>query len=108
MRSMTFFLAATATIVWLWGQSLDPTAHSETMTHVHPQPSSAEQWSSAMGLPRSLYEVAMRMHDDMLRSPPTGNADVDFLVQMIPHHEGAVEMARLYLGGMAAARGAPP
>jgi uncharacterized protein (DUF305 family) len=44
-----------------------------------------------------LYDAAMRMHDDMLRSPPSGNADVDFLVQMIPHHEGAVEMARLYL-----------
>jgi len=43
----------------------------------------------AMGFPRSLYEAAMRMHEDMLRLPPTSNADVDFLVQMIPRHEGA-------------------
>jgi len=27
----------------------------------------------------------------------TGNPDVDFLAMMIPHHEGAVEMARLVL-----------
>jgi uncharacterized protein (DUF305 family) len=27
----------------------------------------------------------------------TGNPDVDFLAMMIPHHQGAVEMARLAL-----------
>lgn len=27
----------------------------------------------------------------------TGNPDIDFLAMMIPHHEGAVEMARLEL-----------
>jgi hypothetical protein len=37
------------------------------------------------------------MHEEMLRTPPSGNANLDFLAQMIPHHEGAVEMARLYL-----------
>ena len=32
-----------------------------------------------------------------IASTPTGNADVDFLATMIPHHAGAVEMARLVL-----------
>lgn len=27
----------------------------------------------------------------------TGNSDVDFLAMMIPHHQGAVDMARLAL-----------
>lgn len=38
-----------------------------------------------------------RMMADMHREPETGAADVDFLTMMIPHHEAAVEMARLVL-----------
>lgn len=38
-----------------------------------------------------------RMMEDMHAPGYTGNADVDFLAMMIPHHEGAVEMARLVL-----------
>jgi uncharacterized protein (DUF305 family) len=38
-----------------------------------------------------------RMMRDMHAPGYTGNADVDFLAMMIPHHAGAVEMARLVL-----------
>jgi uncharacterized protein (DUF305 family) len=38
-----------------------------------------------------------RMMRDMHAPGFTGNPDVDFLAMMIPHHEGAVEMARLAL-----------
>lgn len=38
-----------------------------------------------------------KMMRDMHAPGYTGNADVDFLAMMIPHHEGAVEMARLVL-----------
>ena len=38
-----------------------------------------------------------RMMDDMHRPGFTGNPDHDFLAMMIPHHEGAVDMARLLL-----------
>lgn len=30
-------------------------------------------------------------------APITGNADVDFAAMMIPHHQGAIDMARLQL-----------
>jgi Domain of unknown function (DUF305) len=43
-------------------------------------------------------DVGMKkMMDDMHAPGYTGNPDVDFLAMMIPHHEGAVEMARLVL-----------
>ena len=41
-------------------------------------------------------EANAKMHADM-NIPLTGNADVDFIAGMIPHHQGAVEMARIVL-----------
>ena len=38
-----------------------------------------------------------RMMDGMHRPGFTGNPDHDFLAMMIPHHEGAIDMARLLL-----------
>ncbi len=38
-----------------------------------------------------------KMMEDMHRPGYSGDADVDFLAMMIPHHAGAVEMARLVL-----------
>lgn len=41
-------------------------------------------------------EANMRMHAAM-DIPYTGNADADFILGMIPHHEGAVAMANIVL-----------
>jgi uncharacterized protein (DUF305 family) len=38
-----------------------------------------------------------KMHEEMTAPPQTGDPDRDFLAMMIPHHAGAVEMARLVL-----------
>lgn len=43
------------------------------------------------------YQAAnSAMHEDMVMDY-TGDADVDFLKSMIPHHKGAVEMAKIVL-----------
>jgi len=41
-------------------------------------------------------EANARMHSAMA-VPLTGDADVDFIAGMIPHHQGAVDMARIVL-----------
>ncbi|MBK4215992.1 DUF305 domain-containing protein [Paracoccus caeni] len=43
------------------------------------------------------YSAAMdRMHQDMAVEP-TGNADADFVIGMIPHHQAAIDMAKVVL-----------
>ena len=46
----------------------------------------------------ALVDDAMAvMNDGMARAPMHGNADHDFAAMMIPHHQGAVDMAKAEL-----------
>ena len=38
-----------------------------------------------------------RMHAAMAAAEPTGNRDRDFAAMMIPHHQGAIDMAQIQL-----------
>ncbi len=45
---------------------------------------------------KAYTDINMRMHTDM-NVPLTGNADRDFMAGMVPHHEAAVETAKVLL-----------
>lgn len=45
---------------------------------------------------QAYHGIMMRMHEDMAVTY-TGNADVDFVKGMIPHHQAAVDMAKTAL-----------
>ncbi len=45
----------------------------------------------------SVMAVAMARMDRDMMQPASGNADRDFAAMMIPHHQGAVEMAEAEL-----------
>jgi uncharacterized protein (DUF305 family) len=77
--ALVFALAAPAA----WAQSDHPA--------MHPGALASDPFARAMD---AGMEKMMR---DMHAAGATGNPDVDFLAMMIPHHEGAVEMARLEL-----------
>ena len=59
--------------------------------HAAPQADSAPRFQADMDAGMA------RMMQDMHALDYSGNADVDFLAMMIPHHAGAVDMARLVL-----------
>lgn len=44
----------------------------------------------------ALAEINARMHAEM-DIPPSGKPDIDFARGMIPHHQGAIDMAKLVL-----------
>lgn len=71
----------------------------ETMSHDHmnmsgmtmDQPAGDQSPSS-----QAFAEANAKMHGDMALEF-TGNADVDFVRGMIPHHQGAIDMAKIEL-----------
>jgi len=71
----------------MMAQTMDHTGHQMTGDQTN-----ADQSPAAM----AFAEVNAKMHADM-NIPLTGNADADFARGMIPHHQGAVDMARIAL-----------
>jgi uncharacterized protein (DUF305 family) len=75
--------AFVATVPLIAQEAMDHSGHGAMM---------GDMGASSM----AFMEANDRMHKAMAMEY-TGNADVDFIRGMIPHHEGAVEMARIVL-----------
>ena len=80
-----------------WFSKEKPRTEESKSKHEHAQHASATKTgkpatkTSAAGA----YRTAMhRMHRAM-NKPLSGSADIDFVRQMIPHHQGALDMARI-------------
>jgi uncharacterized protein (DUF305 family) len=64
---------------------------SQLQDHSMPGMSGAAQGGNSM------KDAMSRMYRDMMAAPQTGNADQDFVAMMIPHHQGAIDMAKAEL-----------
>jgi len=69
------------------------TDHAARHAAGHP----AAPGAAARGFQADVQAGMAKMMKDMHRPGFTGDPDRDFLAMMIPHHEGAVDMARLVL-----------
>lgn len=65
--------------------------------HADHGPHQAHRAAAAGAFAREMDAAMSRMMQDMHAPVYSGHADIDFLAMMIPHHAGAVDMARLVL-----------
>lgn len=110
MNKLSAQLAAMAVVVLL----LAPAAHAQQTQAPAPGGTAVPmpgmtmpmQGHQGMAMPgaaamsqnqRDMMQSMERMNRDMMGKPMTGNPDRDFAAMMTPHHQGAIDMARIYL-----------
>lgn len=82
--------AALAVAATLGAHAQAQSGHGSHAGHGAPAPAGASESTKAF------EAVNAKMHSAMA-IPFTGNADVDFVRGMIPHHQGAIDMAEVVL-----------
>lgn len=83
-----------STFSWILGVALlaaPPAWAADGMPHRHHKGAVSGSAST------KAYAAAMQAMHKNMNAPLSGNADVDFVRQMIPHHQGAVDMAKVEL-----------
>jgi uncharacterized protein (DUF305 family) len=74
-----------------------PGAAQTAQKYIDPTPQEATAaWTADQPFHRAMAEAMDRMTKDMA-IPHTGDPDRDFAAMMIPHHQGAIDMAKVQL-----------
>lgn len=86
MRFIILFLASILLHSYVWAED-----------HADQKQAPVKQTPEFAKFMKDMDAGMKKMMDDMNAPGHSGDPDVDFLAMMVPHHEGAVEMARLVL-----------
>lgn len=89
-------MTRTAVFAALAALALSVPLNAQTMDHSGHDMSGHAMTGSESPATIAFMEANAKMHADM-GIAYTGDADVDFIAGMIPHHQGAVEMAKIVL-----------
>lgn len=89
----TVFLAASLATAFITASAV---AQDDTKHQGHDMSSMDHGSMDDSPSSKAFAEANAKMHKDMA-VPLTGNADVDFVQGMIPHHQGAIDMAKIVL-----------
>ncbi|MGL3606018.1 CopM family metallochaperone [Rhizobium sp. G187] len=92
----TIFVAASLATALTTASFTTVLAQDNTMHQGHDMSSMDHGMMDKSASSKAFAEANARMHKDM-GVPLTGNADVDFVQGMIPHHQGAIDMAKIVL-----------
>ena len=63
----------------------------------HGDPTSGQENSADSTFASQMMQAMDRMNSGMAAARPTGDPDGDFAAMMIPHHQGAIDMAKVEL-----------
>ena len=66
-------------------------------SHHHGNENSGGTNSADSPFASQMMQAMDRMDSDMMAAKPTGDPDRDFAAMMIPHHQGAIDMAKVEL-----------
>lgn len=70
-------------------------AHAENHTNTHMGHYAVT--NDGVNPVNDIYAPAMKTMHEKMMIKPTGDADKDFILGMIPHHQGAIDMAKIVL-----------